>query len=119
MRLLGVSARPLAVIANLYCLYVAVGALVGLVSSLSDRRGRTVAVVFAIVLASFLFNFLTQFWPRARAVAFLSLLNYYRPLLILGDTTSPFADMLVVLATAAVLWTAAALNFARHDIRTV
>ena len=114
-----VSARTLAVIANLYCLYLAVGALAWLVSSLSDRRGRAVAVVFAIVLASFLLNFLAQFWAPAKTVAFLSLLNYHRPLLVLRDTASPFADMLVLLITATVLWIAATLIFTRRDIRTV
>jgi len=45
------------VMANFFGVYLAVGGIAFLVSALSDRRGRAMAVVFAIVLASFLLNF--------------------------------------------------------------
>ena len=53
--------RAALVMTNLYCVYLAVGGMVFLVSALSDRRGRAVAVAFALVLASFLLNF----WPSS------------------------------------------------------
>jgi ABC-type transport system involved in multi-copper enzyme maturation permease subunit len=43
--------QALLVMANLYCVYLAVGGIALLVSTLSDRRGRAIAVVFSIVLA--------------------------------------------------------------------
>ncbi len=109
----------LVVIANLYCVYIAVGGIACLVSSLSDRRGRAVGVVFSIVLGSFFLTFLAQFWAPAGAVSFLSILDYYRPLLIIRDSSWPVADMLVLFAVGAATWLAGAVVFARRDICTV
>ncbi len=107
------------VIANLYCLYIAVGGMALLVSSLSDRRGRAVGIVFGIVLLSLLLSFVAQFWEPAKSVLFLSVMNYHRPMLILRDSSWPVADMLTLLGVGAVFWFAGALVFARRDIRTV
>ncbi len=107
------------VVIHLYCLYLAVAGVACLVSSLSNRRGRAVGVVFAIVLLSFLLNFLAQFWSPAKSMAFLSVLNYYRPLLVLRDATWPVTDMAVLTAVGAVLWLGGGIIFARRDIRTV
>lgn len=107
------------VVANLYCLYLAVGGVTWLVSSLSDRRGPAVGITFAIVLASFLLNFLAQFWGFAKAVSFLSVLNYYRPLLILRDPSWPVADMLVLTLVGASAWVVGAMVFARRNVCTV
>jgi ABC-2 type transport system permease protein len=68
--------RALLVMANLYCVYIAVGGIAFLVSALSDRRGRAVAVVFGILLASFLLNFIANFWRPAQHIAFLGILQY-------------------------------------------
>lgn len=104
---------------NLFCLYIAVGGLACLVSTLSDRRGRAVGAVFAIVLASFLLNFLAQFWEPAKSVSFLSVLSYHRPLLILRDGDWPIRDMVTLLAMGATCWTCGAFVFAHRDICTV
>lgn len=76
-------------------------------------------IVFGIVLASYLLNSLAQFWGTAKSIAFLSLQNYYRPLLILRETAWPVTDMLVLIAVSAILWTAGVMIFARRDIYTV
>lgn len=107
------------VVVNLYCLYLAVGGLALLASTLSDRRGRAVAVTFGIVVASFLLNFLAQFSSVAKSMSFLSLLNYYRPLLIMRDSAWPIGDMLALFGCGALLWLAGGLVFARRDICTV
>lgn len=107
------------IVANLYCLYLAVGGVTCLVSSLSDRRGAAVGIVFAIVLTSFLLSFLAQFWDFAETVSLLSVLNYYRPLLILRDTSWPVADMLVLVAVGASAWVVGAMVFARRNVCTV
>lgn len=113
--------RVLTVAMNMYCLYLAVGGLSLLVSAFSDRRGRAMAIVFGLLLASFLLNFLAQFWEPADAVSFLSLLNYYRPLPMLQDGAAglPVADMVVLLGFAAVTWVAGGIWLARRDICTV
>lgn len=106
------------IVVHLYCLYLAVGGMTCLVSSLSDHRGRAVGVAFAIVLLSFLLNFLAQFWSPARSVSFLSVLNYYQPLRVMQSSTWPITDMLVLSVTGAVFWLAGAIVFARRDICT-
>ncbi|MBI2827545.1 MAG: ABC transporter permease subunit [Planctomycetia bacterium] len=111
--------RMIVVVANLFCVYVAVGGLAWLVSAASDRRGPAITVVFVILLSSFLLNFLAQFWEPAERVQFLGLLNYYRPLYVFRDGTVPWRDMGVLLAAGGVLWTAAGWVFARRDVCTV
>lgn len=114
----------LAVAINFYCLYLAVGGMAFLVSSLSDRRGRAIGIIFAILLASFLLNFLAQFWVVADHLSFLSVLSYYQPLVILRSSGSlwsalPLGDMAVLAAIGMALWTAGGVCLARRDICTV
>ncbi len=104
---------------NLYSMYVAVGAIAFLVSTMSERRGRAMAVVFGLMLASFLLNFLAQFWPTAEILAPLSVLNYYRPAQILANGNFPMQDMLVLWGVAVVAWAASLEIFARRSICTV
>lgn len=111
--------RMLVIVANLYCLYVAVGGLAFLVSATGHRRGRAVAVVFGILIFSFVLNFVVQFWEPGRMFAFLSMLNYYQPLPMVRTGVWPTGDMLTLLASGAVLWTAGGIWFARRDICTV
>ncbi len=111
--------RTLLVIVNLFCLYLAVGGLSWLVSASSSRRGPALIVVFLFLLASFLLNFLAQFWEVADRIAFLGILEYYRPMYILRDGTVPWSDMGVLLAVAVTLWVAAGVVFSRRDVCTV
>ena len=111
--------RVLIVVANLFCLYMAVGAAGWFFASMSDRRGRAIGAVFVVVLASFLLNYLAQFWEPARRAAPLGLLRYYRPLAILRDGTFPARDVVVLLSVGLVLWTAGGMIFARRDLATL
>jgi ABC-2 type transport system permease protein len=111
--------RLAAVIVNLFCLYWAVGGLTWLVSALSDRRGKAMAVVFAFVVGSFLVNFLAQFWSPADRLSFLSVLQYYNPLPIIRDGLWPVRDMIGLLIAGGVLWTAGGLVFARRNLATL
>ncbi len=108
----------LIVLANLYCLYLAVGGLSWLVSAASDRRGVAITIVFVLLLASYLLNFLAQFWEPAERVSWLGVLHYYRPLFVLRDGTVPWGDIGILLGTAAVLWIAAGVVFTRRDVCT-
>jgi ABC-2 type transport system permease protein len=111
--------RMLIILANLFCLYLAVGGLSWLVSASSSRRGPAILIVFTVLLASFLLNFLSQFWSVADRIAFLGILDYYRPIYILRDGAIPWRDMGVLAAAAALLWIAAGVVFNRRDVCTV
>jgi hypothetical protein len=112
------SERVQIVLANLLCLYVAVGAFAWLVSACSNRRGMALTIVFVVLLTSFLLNFLAQFWDVADRVSFLSVLYYYRPLFILRDGTIPWNDIAILLGVATTLWIAAGIVFNRRDVCT-
>jgi ABC-type transport system involved in multi-copper enzyme maturation permease subunit len=123
---LGVAAefRPSKVIllmaaSNLYGLYLAVGGVAWLVSCLSDHRGRAVAVIFAFLLFSFLLNFLSQIWEPIRAVQFLSVLNYHRPIEIVSEAAWPVRNMVTLALIGGAFWLAAGWAFLRRDICTV
>ncbi len=112
-------ARTLVVLANLFCVYLAVGSLAWLVSAASSRRGPAMTVVFVLLLASFLLNFLAQFWELAERISFLGVLDYYRPLFVLRDGTVPWQDMGILVALAGAQWIAAGIVFDRRDVCTV
>lgn len=107
------------VICNLYSLYVAVGGLAWLVSAISNQRGRAMGVVFALLLASFLLNFLVQFWEQAEPLAPLGVLNYYRPANILATGHLPLEDLAVLWTVGVLAWWVGLEVFARRSICTL
>ncbi len=113
------AGRVVIVLVNLYCLYLAVGGLAWFVSAVSNYRGRAMATVFAVVVASFLLNFLAQFWQPARALAPLGVLTYYQPAQILDSGVWPLAHLAVLSTAGAIFWLAALETFARRNICTV
>ena len=113
------TSRALVVLTNLYCVYVAVGGMTLLVSALSDRRGRAMAIAFAIVLASFLLNFLAQFWEPAKQLAFLGVMQYYRPAQILQSGGFPLTDIAILLSVGACALLLGSEVVARRSICTV
>lgn len=111
--------RAILVTVNLYCVYVAVGGIALLVSALSNRRGRAMAIVFGIVLASFLLNFVAQFWELARQIAFLGVMKYYQPAQVLQSGDPPFQDLAVLLLVGVLAWLLGGEVVARRSICTV
>lgn len=109
----------LVIVANLYCVYAAVGGLAFMVSAIGSHRGRAISVVFGILVFSFVLNFLVQFWEPARMMSFLSVLNYYQPLPMVRTGEWPLGDMITLAGSAAVFWVAGGIWFARRDICTV
>lgn len=107
------------IVVNLFAVYLAVGGLAFLVSASSDRRGRAVGVMFAILLASFLLNFLAQFWDPAKAVSFLSVMEYYRPAVVIQSGSLPWTDVAVLSLIALTAWSAGGLLFRFRSICTV
>ncbi len=104
---------------NLFSLFFAVGGLGWLVSSLSNRRGKAIGVVFGLLLASFLLSFLAQFWEPAENIVFLSILNYYQPLIIISDGEWPTVNIIVLLVAGISMWFAGGILNAKRDICTV
>lgn len=108
--------RLLIVVTNLYCLYLAVGGMAWLISSLSVRRGKAITILFVVQLALFLLNYLAQFWKPLSKIAFLSPLHFYKPTRVLTAGTWPVQDLAVLLAVGCVCWIAGGLVLARRDL---
>jgi len=106
------------VAANLVCVYLCVGAVARMLSSICERRSRAIGAAFAVVVASFAMQTLAMFNEGFAGLSFLGLMKYYRPLQILGDGGWAVGDMAVLLVVAGVLWGASVVLFARRDIRT-
>lgn len=104
---------------NLYVLYVAVGGISALFSSLCESRGRPVAFVISIVLVSMLISFLAQFWRQLEFLNCLSFLSYHEPLPIIVHGTIPWANIITLLVVGFVTWAAAGEVFHRRDIHTL
>lgn len=104
------------VAANLFLLNVAVAAGTLLSSAVTSRRGVSIAVPLAGLLASFLLSFLAQFWPPARSVSFLGVLDYYKPLPIVRSGDWPAASLAVLAGLSAAFWSAGLIWFHRRDI---
>lgn len=111
--------RLVVILGNGYCLYLAVGGITYFFSSLADRRGRAVGWGLSVVLASFLLTFLAEFWEPAKTISFLSLLSYYRPVLVFQESGWPLGDMVVLVVLGVVFWTVGGVIFDRRDICTV
>lgn len=106
------------ILANLYCVYLAVGSVGFLISSLSNYRNRAMAMIFALVAGSFLLNFVAQLWPAAKPFAPLGILEYYRPALTLQSNAVPWSDLAVLFAISAVSLLSASEIMARRSLCT-
>jgi putative exporter of polyketide antibiotics len=104
---------------NLFCLYVAVGGFAWLVSSISDRRGRAMTIVFVVLLALFLLNYLAEFWQPLKKFVFLSPLHYHRPVNAFMHGEWPWRDLGILIGAGTALWLAGGVVFARRDLCTV
>ncbi|MCK6456109.1 MAG: hypothetical protein L6Q92_06220 [Phycisphaerae bacterium] len=101
---------------NLFALYLAVGASAFAISAAATRRGPAIGLISGALLVSFALNFLAVFWSPARRVAFLGVLDYYKPLPIVATGQWPWHDLAVLTATAVAAWTAGLVIFIRRDI---
>ena len=108
-----------AILLNLFAVYLAVGGVAFLVSACSDRRGRAIGIMFAILLLSFLLNFLAQFWERAEHFAFLSVISYYRPAKIISTRSLPWNDLGVLMTVFLLAWAAGGKVLRERSICTV
>jgi len=101
---------------NLAALCLAVGGVTSLVSCLVNRRGVAVAILVAVLLFSFLINFLAVFIEFFRAISFLGLLDYYRPVESTRDGTWPVRNLVILSLVALAGWTGGLIIFRRKDV---
>lgn len=113
------TVHTLLVMTNLAAVYLAAGSFAFLLSALSDRRGRAIGVVFAIMLASFLINFLAQFQDWAKRFSWLSVMEYYRPAIIIQTGELPWTDVGILLCITLTFWVAGGVIFRTRSICTV
>ena len=109
----------LGLIANLYALYLAVGGIAWAVSTLCDHRGVAVAILLGILITSFALSFLAQFSDVIRSASFLSILTYYRPLMVLRDSSAAWSDATILVGVGLVTWICGTVIFTRRDICTL
>lgn len=107
------------VMCNLFAVYLAVGGIAFLVSAFNDRRGRAIGIMFAILMVSFLINFVAQFWDPAKSIAFLSVMEYYRPAITINSGSFPKSDALILFSIATVAWISGGIVLNRRSICTV
>jgi ABC-type transport system involved in multi-copper enzyme maturation permease subunit len=110
--------RVLLTLANLLALYLALGGVVQCVAALCSRRGGAIGIALAVLLGSYLVQFLSTLWAPAERVAFLSLVHYYQPARVMLQGTLPLRDVLVLLATGSVLWAVGCVIWARRSVLT-
>ncbi len=108
----------LPVVGNVAALWAVAGVCLG-VSSCCSRRGAAVGILFVWLLGSFMLNLLGAFWKPAERVVFLSLLNYFRPVIIVRDQTLNLEHVGVLVGLGLVGWVAGLIVFTRRDIATV
>ena len=107
------------IVSNLLAVYLAVGGLSFLVSSFCDRRGKAIGVMFAMLLISFLLNFLAQFWEPAKTIAVLSIMEYYRPAIIIQEEAFATKNVLILVVIGLTAWIAGGVVFRRRSVCTV
>ncbi|MBL8878347.1 MAG: ABC transporter permease subunit [Phycisphaerales bacterium] len=101
---------------NLLFLFWAVGGISMLFSALYTRRGPAVGVVIAVLIFSLMINFLAQNWSDINKIAFLSLLNYYKPLPLVKNQALRWDHLAVLSGVLATTWAAGLIYFSRRDI---
>jgi ABC-type transport system involved in multi-copper enzyme maturation permease subunit len=104
---------------NFFALYLTIGSATLLASSVVSRRGPAVGLVLAWLLASFLLNFLGQFWSAAEKFGFLGVLHYYRPMPVVRTGDWPVRDLAVLIGLALIFAVAGLWRFARRNIPAV
>lgn len=103
-------------IPNLYGLCLAIGGVGMCFSALMPRRGTAIGGTIAVLMLSFVINFLSQIWKFAKNFEFLGLLYYYRPLHVVPEGKLPWNDIGVLVEIFAVAWIIGLVAFLRKDI---
>jgi ABC-2 type transport system permease protein len=104
---------------NLYCLYLSVGALSFMISSMCNTRAVSIGITSFIIALTYLIHTLVPFWRAVKQIAFLSIMDYYEPLVIIRGSTWPMYDMCVLICLSILLWIVGTVIFTSRNISTV
>jgi ABC-type transport system involved in multi-copper enzyme maturation permease subunit len=107
------------VMANLLSVFGSVAGVGFLISALGDRRGRAIAILFGLLLASFLLNVLAEFWAPAQRLAIFSVLHYYQPARVMTSGAMNVQDLVTLVGVGSAAWVAGLEIVARRSIKTV
>lgn len=111
--------RVLIILANLFLLYICVGAMASFLATRANGRGHAVGGIVGILLTFLIWNFLSQYWSPAEKFEFLNILTYYKPMPILDKGTVPWGDMAVLGVLSGIFWGLGGRYFNRRDINTL
>ena len=112
-----VSAGPMFLIAlNALFLALAVMGYSYLFSALSSDGGRATLLSTGVTLIFFLMDFIAGLFDVMEPLGPASIFHYYDPLSIAVDSSFPFLDAGVLLATAVITFVVALMVFQRRDI---
>ena len=104
---------------NLFAVHVAVGGMVQCISAACDRRGQAMGLAVAVLLVSFLVNFLATLWEPASRVAFLSFVHYYQPAQVMRNGEAPLEDVAVLVLAGASLLVIGNGIWSRRSVLTI
>jgi ABC-2 type transport system permease protein len=108
--------RMLLAAGEAWLLFLAIGALALLVSSLTSERSRALGITIGIVLAMYVGNFLFALWEPLNALTRVTLFRYFTPGPTIQSGDVAWADGGVLAGFVAVTLTAAFIVFARRDL---
>ena len=103
--------------ANLMAVTWWFGAFSLLVACVARRRSQALGIAGLSAVFLYLFNFLAEAWPRARAFRFFTPFHYYNaPGLLMGSERDWPVHMTLLLVTTAILCIAAWRAYERRDL---
>lgn len=103
---------------NIFGMYAVVAGLGFCSSSLTSRRGRAVLATLMLVLGSFLINYLSLVWDEAKRFNVLSILHYFRPLIMMTQGQWPWRDLAILYGVGGGLWLLGGVVMSRRDLAT-
>ncbi len=104
------------VVANLYLLLLAIGAITMCVSSFFARRPVAVGACVGLLVFSYLLGFLEPFFPPVRYVHYLSFINYYQPAELIRAGVMPLGRTLGLLGIFLAFWLTGLWRFQTRDV---
>ncbi len=96
-------------------LYAVIG-IVFFASAIASRRGVATGWIIAVLVVTFVINWLAAVWPAIKPLSYVSVMTYFKPFVIVRDASIPTTDIIALLAIAIAFWLAGCLHFTRRDI---
>jgi hypothetical protein len=101
---------------NLSVLILAWGGIALALAAAARRRAAPAAIAGALVMTTYLVDYLARVWEPARRVSWLSPFHYYNPLGIIATGVLPAGNLGILAAVAAASSLIALVIFARRDL---